>query len=254
MFHKLITLTHTRFQLSDQGYSTTTEAEEKDDSQAHDSTDHDMEEHDHEDMDLENLIEQDWKGARLSAPLLRRQKRRQRQRANAKIGRAIRRFVQRRGHRQATYYQCLLEQAQRSIVGYLDYLFGPMNLPNDDYLNNTILEPLYKSARVSSILHFEGIQKLLAPLAPLEPDLQLAIVVDSLRWSQTLRCGPICYPNGEVVYFIRVKPQQTFAPMASPNVAPAMVMPAYWICVCSNCGQPCDTRFNYCACCGFIFS
>jgi hypothetical protein len=204
-------------------------------------------------MDLENLVARDWRGAYGEAPLQRRQKRRQRQRANAKVGRALRRFVQRRGHRNGPFQEFLLDQSQRAIVGYLDFLFGPMNLPEDLYLNTTILDPLYKSATVASILPFEGVQRALAPLGAIDFDLQLAIVIDSLRWSQILRCGPVCYPDGKIVYFIRLKPQQPMQ-LNQQAAAPALVAaPAYWLFMCGNCNQVIDARVGYCSVCGVSF-
>jgi hypothetical protein len=213
---------------------------------------------------LENLLARDWQGKVPTAPLLRRQKRRQRQRANAKVGRALRRFVVSKGHRLSTYHQLLLDQAQREIVGYLDLVFGPLNLPNDAYLNNQILDPTYKSATVASILHFDGIKRALIPLGIIEHDLQLAIVVDSLRWSQILRCGPVCYPDGEIVFCFRVKnnPQRTVFPEAGvpPVFQPQVItIPAVqpiqqlWLCVCGNCNQMIDARFGYCGACGVVF-
>jgi hypothetical protein len=242
---------------------------------------------DDEDFDLENLLARDWQGKVPTAPLLRRQKRRQRQRANAKVGRALRRFVVSKGHRLSTYNQLVLDQAQREIVAYLDFVFGPLNLPNDTYLNTQILDPTYKSARVSSILHFDGIRRALLPLGVLEPELQLAIVVDSLRWSQALRCGPVCYPDGEIVFCFRVKPtnpsqaaaanMMMFQQSPSPSIMMAaaaaaslpfrtelvplpaatsgatIIQPPMFLCVCGNCNQMIDARYGYCGVCGAVF-
>jgi hypothetical protein len=129
-------------------------------------------------------------------------------------------------------------------------LFGSTNLPRDAYLNNNILDPLYKSATVSSIIHFDGIQGALATLAPVEQDLQLAIVIDALRWSQVLRCGPVCYPNGDIVYFIRVKSVQP--KLIEPLITPMIATPL-WICMCGNCNQMINVQFGYCTFCGMAF-
>lgn len=212
---------------------------------------------DDEDLDLEHLVAQDWKGKQPAAPLLRRQKRRQRQRANAKVGRALRRFVVSKGHRLSTYHQLLLDQAQRDVVAYIDFIFGPMNLPNDRYLNNVVLDRTYKSATVSSIMGFDGIHRALAPLGTLDAELQLAVVVDSLRWSQAVRCGPVCYPDGNIVFCFRVKScqQQLARTIFQPEMLqPVVFAPAFFqLCVCGNCNGMIDARYGYCASCGVVF-
>jgi len=220
---------------------------------------------DDEDLDLEQLVASNWQGQEPTAPLLRRQKRRQRQRANAKVGRALRRFVVSRGHRLATYYQLLLDQAQREIVAYVDFIFGPLNLPTDQFLNNIVLDRTYKSAKVEAIVPFSGIQRAISRLGALDADLQLAIVVDSLRWAQSVRCGPVCYPDGSIVFCFRVKSMQQQQQLlarqlysqelmpATVVLAPAAFAPGLQLCMCVNCSGMVDPRFGFCGSCGLVF-
>ena len=196
------------------------------------------------------MLSPDWEAA---PPSIRRQKRRQRQRANAKIGRAIRRFVASKGA-MASYYQILLVQAQRDIVSFLDFIFGPMNLPQDQFLNTMILDPQFKSTAVLSIIPFDGVQAALAPLGFIEQELQLAIVVDSLRWSQHVRCGPVCYPDGNIVYCLKVREVPSnvvpFVDLPATSAAPPAILVQPALCICGNCQQYVDIRFG-CMNCGY---
>lgn len=182
-----------------------------------------------------------------TVPTVRRQKRRQRQRANAKIGRAIRRFAasggtaatsaQRPNNRiSSAHRQVALSQAQSAIVLYLDFVFGPNNLPFDESLQ-MCLDPVTRVAMVPTLLRFPAVQQALAVMGRIDEDIQAATVVDALKWSTVLRCQPVCFGEGAVVFCVKVK---------------EFAVQDVYVMYCGICGHQFDPQFGYCYGCGYM--